>query len=1437
MRDVNAASRAKRVRGHRSVALLGMRELLAACATVLCAVLFLPHGVAAQEPARPRIAFVDLALPDEGKPRESGALAFARRQGEVIRVKPLATGGWQDDSGRLRAPEEADLVWYHSGEVDAAARFGRAGAADLLAYLEAGGSVLLTGTAGSLLNAMGIETAPLRVSTQKARQGSLRVVEKHRAHPVFAGLPTSTPIVLPTRPGSAVAGLDVPSGSAGELLADAMPGSGEGLIVEYTAGAGRVIFVGGAVPDFTAAPASHQESLFSNVLRYLAARSTNHARLVTPPGAHHYERLFGVPFLRAEKPVILTAPANGARYAALLTDDRIGDGFRAGRFTVRETPVRAEVISAQALGLTLVTREKPVSGHFAAQREQQKAFERRDHEMTRGLRVIRPTVTLAPAPLKPLVTPEADRSVLLGRSPYKAPGRGRGAVAPLYEPVEEGGFRVVGGTRRFNRPIVHGLNRVCTGDVPLFRMETVAGKPGDAPGEGLFPLWPRPDAGQGAANPCLGTLRLGVPGAGEGIQWLDTLPGTVTTFWPGYTEYRVAHPDAGWTATVTVAPLLETNGLICRVEFDREVALAWQYGGIWWAETEANRNRVTLEGATARITEANLPNGLVFAGWDGEGEGQKRQAAYGEQVEFVAEQARRAYHIVATWGVTEYDAARAEKLMARLDTPAAAGWTWARDILKRRWFDCYIGRALKPELRLRAALLAPEAELRRISEFWDSRRTEFQVKTPDAHLNALVNWARGASEYHRQGPGLADSALGAPEYASLSTGWQGKAWAGDHQALEECLRLYAAFQDEDGFIPWVTPSLVPWRVGNNTPYWVIQVWEQYAWTGDRQFVRELWPQVRKAVAWQCRQNDPDGDGLFREAHDYWNLAPGWKGSPVVASVVSWAMLDRAARMAGVVGDAAAETEYRRLAEISRQAILGLLWREDAGRLGALGADGLWHGHPQTRDEFLAVNLGLLDMAQGRRAMRWLEAHYGFEPVSGVRLLATSDWWPLRWVAQWVPNGETCLAALAGLRCGDADLWWPYVKTAVLSSLRSEFPGIHSGITDAGAGSGDRERASDIDPLVHMAARGLFGIEPAVHEGWVAICPAFPSDWTEASIRTPVVSYEYRREGSQAVFHIRSPKPLVKRVRAYPGGREVVTPAETESVVTVPLAAVPPLPAAGPRPQLLVEHPGALDGEEPAAGPKVAAALAPSQVPLTEAERARQILFDLSGAANVTLEEMTAMRFQFEGGEGLASLSSGWGNPPLAMRPSPRVLEVSNGVRFLTGGRIPRSLGYTPKNLLALSSWAPYPLPAGATIQVMRRCERLWLLLQSYVHPTKNYVPNGEVVLRYADGTRKILSLVPPYNLDCYFQHFSLDGMPVPFGYLGAEPAGRTPLYPERTRAHADVLAIESDPTRLLEAVELRATCSEGILGLAGMTALAAEDEPSAGLAAGQSPSR
>jgi hypothetical protein len=175
-----------------------------------------------------------------------------------------------------------------------------------------------------------------------------------------------------------------------------------------------------------------------------------------------------------------------------------------------------------------------------------------------------------------------------------------------------------------------------------------------------------------------------------------------------------------------------------------------------------------------------------------------------------------------------------------------------------------------------------------------------------------------------------------------------------------------------------------------------------------------------------------------------------------------------------------------------------------------------------------------------------------------------------------------------------------------------------------------------------------------------------------------------------------------------------------------------------------------------------------------------------------------------------------------MGPTPKVIEAVNGVTFLISGRPRPGLGLPPKNLIALASWKPYPLPAAAVIPVGMRCERLWLLLQSYVHPMKNYLPNGEVILHYQDGSTDLTQLIPPFNLDCYCQHFSGKGVPVPLGAVRRTQPFLGPVY-----AHADALEIGCDPGKVLVRVELRATCSEAVIGLAGMTALRAAETPQA----------
>ena len=115
-----------------------------------------------------------------------------------------------------------------------------------------------------------------------------------------------------------------------------------------------------------------------------------------------------------------------------------------------------------------------------------------------------------------------------------------------------------------------------------------------------------------------------------------------------------------------------------------------------------------------------------------------------------------------------------------------------------------------------------------------------------------------------------------------------------------------------------------------------------------------------------------------------------------------------------------------------------------------------------------------------------------------------------------------------------------------------------------------------------------------------ISPALPSDWREASIRTPDISYDYQPDGDRAVIHIHTPKPLVKKVRGTPCGDAVITPRETESTVTVSLG--PSVPVAETPP-----HPPTILAEQQAPPPAKRAKESPE-------ERARLALFDFPAPA-------------------------------------------------------------------------------------------------------------------------------------------------------------------------------------------------------------------------------
>ena len=1034
-----------------------------------------------------------------------------------------------------------------------------------------------------------------------------------------------------------------------------------------------------------------------------------------------------------------------------------------------------------------------------------------------GRETVRPQVGLADAPMKPSAYPDSGQSVLLGHSAFKANIN----LDLRYEPLEDGGFVLPGNSPykfSFNRHIVQGRNTLMTGDIPIFRLETTTGS-GVYANDRSFPLFPRPDARSAQVAPVLGTLEIGVSNHGKTVR-LDKANIEKSIFRPGYTSYEISAPDHSWSCSMRVAPILESHGLVCRLRFDKPVALDWRYGGIFWTPDEKNikkpaelyrdkfvaepcNNQVSIRGNFAEITENNLPRAHVFVGWDGTGKGRSVDSDYGKAVRFVSSGKQKEFYIVAAWGVDGYDRKLANELMARLDTPNAARWPEERDELKREWFDCMIGRALDPEKKFKAVLKNPGAELEKTCAHWDARRNEFQISTPDPYLDAVVNFERCVSEYHRFGPGLVLSSNPWMMYSHISVGWYGKIWGGDLKTIDRYMRLFGAMQADDGYINWISPSLFPYHAENNTPYWIDQIWWLYAWSGDKTLISDLWPAIQKAVEWERNTEDPDGDGLYQSFYEYWNCDSNGKGpKAAMPTTTAWTMFDHVANMARLMGEPDKAAAYRQEAEKIRSQAFKQLWSDQEGILGSIGGNGVWRGHPQTWEQYTGIVNGMTPPDKGRRAMRWLEAHYGFNPAEGVNLLMNCDWWPLRWSVHWVPVGDTLIAAMAGMKCGDTELWWPYFKTAIMSAFRTDTPAVRFAISNTGSGGSGVEFVDADDPHMHSTLRGLFGITPEVQNGRIRIEPAFPADWKSAELRSPLVSCTYKRQGNQVVMKITTPQPLVKVVRCAFGAEPVTTPCETVSVVRATLPARKGAPLLSqPRKNICVDK--LPPQSEPAIG---------------KADRDRLVLLDLGDSYNTTLSNMcTKTRFIADYG-GPTTIESWWHTVPGKMNEGPEIVTASNGVDFLLRNRSASVKGKA-NNLLALSSWGvPYPYPAAATFPVGRRLEKFWLLTLNYVSPIKNYIPNGEIVLHYASGEPDMVSLVPPYNMDCYFQRFSRKGVSVPLGTL-TWPSGWIPCEKSQCEAQANALAVACDPSRTLESIEIRATVSEGVIGVAGMTLL------------------
>ncbi|WP_256761053.1 alpha-L-rhamnosidase N-terminal domain-containing protein [Cohnella sp. WQ 127256] len=97
---------------------------------------------------------------------------------------------------------------------------------------------------------------------------------------------------------------------------------------------------------------------------------------------------------------------------------------------------------------------------------------------------------------------------------------------------------------------------------------------------------------------------------------------------------------------------------------------------------------------------------------------------------------------------------------------------------------------------------------------------------------------------------------------------------GDLELVRKCLLQSARIQNEDGSIPGTGPEGNPFTLPDFCAHWLFGVKEYIDYSGDENFLIELWPTILRLVAWF--ENQEDEEGLFARAdRDGWWCFIDW----------------------------------------------------------------------------------------------------------------------------------------------------------------------------------------------------------------------------------------------------------------------------------------------------------------------------------------------------------------------------------------------------------------------------------------------------------------------------------------------------------------------------------------------------------------------------------
>lgn len=307
----------------------------------------------------------------------------------------------------------------------------------------------------------------------------------------------------------------------------------------------------------------------------------------------------------------------------------------------------------------------------------------------------------------------------------------------------------------------------------------------------------------------------------------------------------------------------------------------------------------------------------------------------------------------------------------------------------------------------------------------------------------------------------------------------------------------------------------------------------YQWTGDLAFVRETWPVLKRHLAWETRNFDPDGDGLYDAYAAIWaSDALQYSGGGVThTSAYNCLAYKKAAEIALLLGED--PLPYRRESDKIRKAMNALLWLPAKGTYGEykdLLGNRLVHPAAAIWTIYHSLDSDVPDAFQAWQSVRYIDTEIPHIPVRAAGLdngnyytISTTNWMPYTWSLNNVALGESMHAALANWQAGRTDEAFTLFKSEVLASMyMGGSPGniVQISHYDATRGEAYRDFADPIGMFSRALVEGLFGIVPDALNKTLTIRPGLPAAWNYASISLPDLSFDFKRENRTDTYLLR-----------------------------------------------------------------------------------------------------------------------------------------------------------------------------------------------------------------------------------------------------------------------------------------------------------------------------